>query len=53
MQITATDADDHENTYNAAIAYTILSQDPSVPRPNMLTINQDTGIIAVLTSGLD
>ncbi|XP_046933386.1 LOW QUALITY PROTEIN: cadherin-1-like [Lynx rufus] len=54
MQITATDADDHENTYNAAIDPSAkLSQDPSVPHPNMLTINQDTGIIAVLTSGLD
>ncbi|XP_044901799.1 LOW QUALITY PROTEIN: cadherin-1-like [Felis catus] len=54
MQITARDADDHENTYNTATDPSAkLSQDPSVPHPNMLTINQDTGIIAVLTSGLD
>ncbi|XP_029780746.1 cadherin-1-like isoform X2 [Suricata suricatta] len=53
MQITATDADDHENTYNAAIAYTILHQDPPVPHANMFTINRDKGIIAVLTPGLD
>lgn len=53
MQITATDADDHENTHNADIAYAILSQDPSVPHPNMFAINRDTGVISVLTTGLD
>nr|XP_045748043.1 LOW QUALITY PROTEIN: cadherin-1-like [Mirounga angustirostris] len=53
MQITATDTDDHENTYNADIAYTILSQDPSVPHSNMFTINWNTGVISVLASGLD
>nr|XP_035939935.1 cadherin-1-like isoform X2 [Halichoerus grypus] len=53
MQITATDADDHENTYHADIAYTILSQDPSVPHSNMFTINGNTGVISVLASGLD
>ncbi|XP_044117188.1 cadherin-1-like [Neovison vison] len=53
MQITATDADDHENTHNADIAYAILSQDPSLPHPNMFAINRDTGVISVLTTGLD
>ncbi|XP_034880388.1 LOW QUALITY PROTEIN: cadherin-1-like [Mirounga leonina] len=53
MQITATDTDDHENTYNADIAYTILSQDPSVPHSNMFTINWNTGVISALASGLD
>ncbi|VCX39725.1 unnamed protein product, partial [Gulo gulo] len=53
MQITATDADDHENTYNADIAYAILSQDPSLPHSSMFAINRDTGVISVLTTGLD
>ncbi|XP_021488159.1 cadherin-1 [Meriones unguiculatus] len=53
MQVSATDADDDVNTYNAAIAYTILSQDPELPHKNMFTVNRDTGVISVLTSGLD
>lgn len=53
MQVSATDADDDINTYNAAIAYTIISQDPELPHKNMFTVNRDTGVISVLTSGLD
>ncbi|KAF3817705.1 hypothetical protein GH733_012992 [Mirounga leonina] len=53
MQVTATDADDDENTYNAAIAYRIVTQDPLLPSSMMFTINKDTGVISVLTTGLD
>ncbi|XP_051024816.1 cadherin-1-like [Acomys russatus] len=53
MQVSATDADDDVNTYNAAIAYTIISQDPELPHKNMFTVNKDTGVISVVTSGLD
>ncbi|XP_021076002.1 cadherin-1 [Mus pahari] len=53
MQVSATDADDDVNTYNAAIAYTIISQDPELPHKNMFTVNRDTGVISVVTSGLD
>nr|XP_035965048.1 cadherin-1 isoform X2 [Halichoerus grypus] len=53
MQVTATDADDDENTYNAAIAYRIVTQDPLLPNSMMFTINKDTGVISVLTTGLD
>ena len=52
MQVTATDADDEVNTYNAAIGYSILSQEPEQPY-QMFTINKDTGVISVLTTGLD
>uniref|UniRef100_A0A8C9UIX9 Cadherin-1 n=1 Tax=Spermophilus dauricus TaxID=99837 RepID=A0A8C9UIX9_SPEDA len=53
MQVSATDADDDVNTYNAAIAYTILSQEPELPHRNMFTINRETGVISVVTTGLD
>lgn len=53
MEVSATDADDKVNTHNADIAYKILSQDPELPHKNMFTINKDTGVISVLTSGLD
>nr|XP_035137532.2 cadherin-1 [Callithrix jacchus] len=53
MEVSATDADDDVNTYNAAIAYTILSQAPELPYQKMFTINKDTGVISVLTTGLD
>ncbi|KAM9192253.1 cadherin-1 isoform 1-T1 [Dugong dugon] len=53
MQVTATDADDDVNTYNAAIVYTIENQKPTLPHDNMFTINRDTGVISVVTTGLD
>lgn len=53
MEVTATDADDDILTYNAAIAYAILSQEPKEPHDHMFTINRDTGVISVLTTGLD
>lgn len=53
MQVTATDADDEVNTYNAAIVYKILSQEPEEPDKEMFVINGDTGVISVLTTGLD
>ncbi|XP_004584033.2 cadherin-1 [Ochotona princeps] len=53
MQVTATDADDDVNTYNAAIAYEILSQDPELPHQNMFMINRNTGVISVVATGLD
>ncbi|XP_068384330.1 cadherin-1 isoform X2 [Eschrichtius robustus] len=53
MEVSATDADDDVNTYNAAIAYSILSQEPVLPHNKMFTINRNTGVISVLTTGLD
>ncbi|XP_010610629.1 cadherin-1 isoform X2 [Fukomys damarensis] len=52
MQALATDADD-PNTYNAEIAYTILSQEPTLPHSQMFIINRITGVISVVTTGLD
>lgn len=53
MEISATDADDNENTYNAAIGYSILSQDPPLPQPNMFSVDNSSGIIRVISPGLD
>ncbi|KAM4833899.1 cadherin-1 [Thomomys bottae] len=53
MQVSATDADDDVNTYNAAIGYSILSQEPELPDRTMFTINKGTGVISVFTTGLD
>ncbi|XP_037671716.1 cadherin-1-like [Choloepus didactylus] len=53
MQVSATDADDDVNTYNAAIAYTMVSQEPQLPHSGMFIINRDTGVISVVTTGLD
>ncbi|XP_076829861.1 cadherin-1-like isoform X2 [Brachyhypopomus gauderio] len=52
MTVTATDADD-PNTDNADIRYTILSQIPELPYPNMFTINSVSGAILVEAEGLD
>uniref|UniRef100_A0A8C6ECN5 Cadherin-1 n=1 Tax=Moschus moschiferus TaxID=68415 RepID=A0A8C6ECN5_MOSMO len=53
MQVTATDADDDVNTYNAAIAYKILIQEPMLQHNEMFTINKETSVISVLTTRLD
>lgn len=53
MTVTATDADDKENTNNADISYAIVSQDPPSPKPNMFAINPVSGGISVLEKGLD
>ncbi|XP_073763556.1 cadherin-1-like isoform X2 [Danio rerio] len=53
MTVTATDADDKENTDNADISYAIISQDPPSPKPIMFAINPVSGGISVLETGLD
>ncbi|KAI4883910.1 hypothetical protein NFI96_021125 [Prochilodus magdalenae] len=52
MTVTATDADDPE-TDNADVRYTIVSQRPQTPNPNMFIINPVTGAIRVNSEGLD
>ncbi|XP_055992109.1 cadherin-1 [Sorex fumeus] len=52
MEISATDADDPA-TYNAAIGYSILSQDPPQPEPKMFSVDKVSGVIRVTTPGLD
>ncbi|XP_058238072.1 B-cadherin [Hemibagrus wyckioides] len=52
MTVSATDADD-PNTDNAEIRYSITSQIPPVPYPNMFEINPVTGAIRVNSDGLD
>ncbi|MCJ8747438.1 hypothetical protein PDJAM_G00153380 [Pangasius djambal] len=52
MTISATDADDPK-TENANIRYSIISQDPALPQPNMFEINPITGEIQVNAEGLD
>ncbi|XP_077306692.1 cadherin-1-like [Lithobates pipiens] len=53
MNVTAIDADDTEDTNNGILAYYITNQDPPSPTPTMFTINQSSGLISVVTSGLD
>ncbi|KAF7244650.1 B-cadherin, partial [Varanus komodoensis] len=53
MQVTATDADDDIDTNNGVITYSILSQEPPLPSRQMFTINNSTGLISVITTGLD
>ncbi|XP_058011524.1 cadherin-1 [Ahaetulla prasina] len=52
MTVTATDADDAVDSYNGVITYSILSQEPE-PEKQMFTINNETGLISVVVSGLD
>ncbi|XP_018412821.1 PREDICTED: cadherin-1-like [Nanorana parkeri] len=52
MNVSATDLDDTEDTNNGIIAYSIVDQDPLLPN-QMFTIDQVSGLISVLTSGLD
>ncbi|XP_054856527.1 B-cadherin-like [Eublepharis macularius] len=53
MQVSATDKDDSVDSYNGVITYSIISQDPPEPHPQMFTINRDTGTISVFTAGLN
>ncbi|XP_075433329.1 cadherin-1-like [Ascaphus truei] len=53
MTVTATDADDSVDTDNGVIGYSIISQDPQVPSDQMFTINNQTGMISMITTGLD
>ncbi|XP_058238070.1 EP-cadherin-like isoform X2 [Hemibagrus wyckioides] len=53
MTIRATDADDSLNTNNADIRYSIISQVPPEPKPDMFAINPISGVIQVNAKGLD
>ncbi|XP_015262177.1 PREDICTED: B-cadherin-like [Gekko japonicus] len=53
VQVTATDADYAVDTYNRVVSYSILSQAPPEPHPQMFTISSETGMISVFVSGLD
>uniref|UniRef100_A0A8C1SZE7 Cadherin-1 n=1 Tax=Cyprinus carpio TaxID=7962 RepID=A0A8C1SZE7_CYPCA len=52
MKVTATDADDPQEN-NGIISYTIFSQEPQLPKPNMFDINISTGTIRVRETGMD
>ncbi|KAK7175677.1 hypothetical protein R3I93_000057 [Phoxinus phoxinus] len=52
MTVTATDADD-PLTNNGIVSYSIVKQDPELPKPNMFTINSVTGGIRLNALGLD
>lgn len=53
LQVSATDADDTEDSYNGVVSYSIISQDPPAPVAQMFAINGDTGMISLIASGLD
>ncbi|PIO14798.1 hypothetical protein AB205_0026510 [Aquarana catesbeiana] len=53
MNVTATDADDTMDTNNGILGYSITNQDPPLPTPTMFTIDQASGLISVVTAGLD
>ncbi|KAK6320545.1 hypothetical protein J4Q44_G00096520 [Coregonus suidteri] len=52
MKVTATDADERGSA-NSDVRYTIISQEPELPSPNMFVINPVTGWIRVNAAGLD
>uniref|UniRef100_A0A4W5JRM0 Cadherin-1 n=1 Tax=Hucho hucho TaxID=62062 RepID=A0A4W5JRM0_9TELE len=52
MRVTATDADE-EGSANSDVRYTIISQEPPLPSPDMFVINSVTGGIRVNAPGLD
>ncbi|RXN17686.1 B-cadherin-like isoform X1 [Labeo rohita] len=52
MTVTATDADD-PNEHNGIVTYTIFSQEPPLPKPNLFDINTSTGTIRVREPGMD
>ena len=53
MNVSATDKDDAIDTYNGVITYSIVSQSPEEPYRQMFTIHNETGLISVITTGLD
>ncbi|XP_068116604.1 cadherin-1-like isoform X2 [Hyperolius riggenbachi] len=53
MTVSATDLDDAEETNNGIVCYFIEKQEPNIPNDKMFTINSPTGLISVLSSGLD
>ncbi|XP_015223488.2 cadherin-1-like [Lepisosteus oculatus] len=52
MTVTATDEDD-PNTDNGIIKYSIISQEPKEPNPNMFMINPMSGVIIIASAELD
>ncbi|XP_051980154.1 cadherin-1-like isoform X10 [Xyrauchen texanus] len=52
MKVTATDADEPDND-NSDVRYSIISQDPPLPKLKMFDINTVTGGIRVIETGLD
>ncbi|KAM3829315.1 cadherin-2-like [Vipera latastei] len=52
MTVTAIDADD-PNVWNGILRYSIIFQAPTIPSPNMFTINSETGDIITIAAGLD
>ncbi|XP_032051785.1 cadherin-1-like [Aythya fuligula] len=53
MTVNATDADDTVAADNGIVSYSIVSQEPARPHPQMFTINPQKGVISVLGTGLD
>uniref|UniRef100_U3I5J5 Cadherin 1 n=1 Tax=Anas platyrhynchos platyrhynchos TaxID=8840 RepID=U3I5J5_ANAPP len=53
MTVNATDADDAVTVNNGIVSYSIVSQEPPKPHPQMFTINPQKGVISVLGTGLD
>ncbi|XP_029464184.1 B-cadherin-like [Rhinatrema bivittatum] len=53
MQVTATDLDDKVNVDNGVVAYFIINQEPKLPNDMMFTIHKETGMISVISTGLD
>uniref|UniRef100_A0A8B9SSW4 Cadherin 1 n=1 Tax=Anas platyrhynchos TaxID=8839 RepID=A0A8B9SSW4_ANAPL len=53
MTVNATDADDAVTVNNGIVSYSIVSQEPPKPHPQMFTIDPQKGVISVLGTGLD
>lgn len=52
IKVLATDKDE-ENNDNSDLRYTIVSQDPPLPRDGLFVINEITGAIRVNAGGMD